>query len=343
MITQSYTLSLQPGGFPVRVPCVQWDNNSRDITFHLVSGGTSFYPPDGAVVTIDGTKPDGKSFSVAGAFSSSDVTVSLTQQMTAAAGEVPCQLTITSDTAVLGTARFILAVSEAAIPTDPDLSSSEMSVFETLKNATVQSASAAAASEAAAAESAKQAAVSATASEAAAADSATAAANSAAEAAAAVSGKADLAVPAAAGNLAKLTAQGNLADTGFAVSVGTWTPVVTGATSYTGQAGAYLKMGDLVLIQFYAYGTFGGSATEKFSVTGCPFAPVTGSGGGGILSGYTSAANIIPTGWRIGREGDIWAAGQATGTNGAKYNTDAIYQKASGDFMVSGTIAFEID
>jgi hypothetical protein len=325
MIIQSYTLSLQPGGFPVRVPCVQWDNNSRDITFHLVSGGTSFYPPDGAVVTIDGTKSDGKSFSVAGAFSSSDVTVSLTQQMTAVAGDVPCQLTITSDTAVLGTARFILAVSEAAIPTDPDLSSSDMSAFESLKNAAAQSASAAAEQATAAA------------------NSATAAANSATEAAAAVSGKADLAVPAAVGNLAKLTAQGNLADAGLAVSMGAWTPVVTGATSYTSQAGTYLKIGNLVLLQFYVYGTFGGSATEKFSVTGCPFAPATGSGGGGILSGYTSAANIIPTGWRIDREGGIWATGQATGTDGAKYNTDAIYQRASGDFMVAGTIAFGVN
>ena len=200
-----------------------------------------------------------------------------------------------------------------------------MSAFETLKNAAAQSASAAAEQATAAA------------------DSAAAAASSATEAAAAVSGKADLAVPAAAGNLAKLTAQGNLADTGLAVSVGTWTPVVTGATSYTGQSGTYLEMGNLVLIQFYAYGTFGGSTTEKISITGCPFSPVIGSGGGGILSGYTSAANIIPTGWRIDREGGIWATGQATGTDGAKYNTDEIYQKASGDFMVSGTITFHVN
>lgn len=102
-------------------------------------------------------------------------------------------------------------------------------------------------------------------------------------------------------------------------------------------------MGNLVLIQFYAYGTFSGSATEKFSITGCPFSPVAGSGGGGVLSGYTSAANIIPTGWQIDREGDIWATGQATGTDGAKYNSDAIYQKASGDFMVTGTIAFRVN
>lgn len=314
MITQTYTLSLQPGGAPLRIPCVQRDANSRDITFDLTSGGVAFSPPDGAVVTIDGTKPDGKSFSTAGTISGTKITVTLSQQMTAVAGDVPCQLTITSGTAVLGTERFILAVSEAAIPTDPDLSSSDMSVFETLKNSAAQSASAAAASAA-----------------------------QANAAAAAMANKADKVVPSAPGNVAVLDANGNLADSGITGTLGTWTPTVSGATSYTNQTGTYLKMGNLVLLQFYAYGTFGGSATEKFSITGCPFSPAIASGGGGILSGYTAAANIIPTGWRIDREGDIWAAGQATGTDGAKYNSDAIYQKASGDFMVAGTIAFRMN
>lgn len=313
MITQTYTLSLQPGGAPLRIPCVQRDANSRDITFDLTSGGVAFSPPDGAVITIDGTKPDGKSFSAAGTISGSTITVTLSQQMTAVAGDVPCQLTITSGTAVLGTARFILAVSEAAIPTNPDLSSSDMSVFETLKNAAAQSASAAAAS--------------------------AAQANAAADK---MANKVDKVVPSAPGNVAVLDANGNLADSGITGTLGTWTPVVSGATSYTNRIGTYLKMGNLVLIQFYAYGTFGGSTTEKFSITGCPFSPATASGGGGIISGYTSAANIIPTGWQINQKGHLFPAGQATGTDGAKYNSDAIYQKASGDFMAAGTIAFRV-
>lgn len=321
MITQTYTLSLQPGGAPLRIPCVQRDANSRDITFDLTSGGVAFSPPDGTVATIDGTKPDGKSFSAAGTISGTKITVTLSQQMTAVAGDVPCQLTITSGTAVLGTARFILAVSEAAIPTDPDLSASDMSVFETLKNAAAQSASAAAASAAQAAESANR--------QVGTPNLADSAVTNAKISNGAVS----------TGKLASGAVTPAKISDDFA---GTWTPVVTGAASYTNQTGSYIKLGKMIVIQFYAYGTFGGDVTEKISITGCPFAPATGSGGGGVLSGYTSAANIIPTGWRIDREGDIWATGQATGTDGAKYNSDAIYQKASGDFMVAGTIAFRV-
>lgn len=317
MITQTYTLSLQPGGAPLRIPCVQRDANSRDISFDLTSGGVAFSPPDGAVVTIDGTKPDGKSFSHTGTISGNTVTVTLTQQMTAVAGDVPCQLTIAIGTAVLGTARFILAVSEAAIPTAPDLSTSDMSVFETLKNSAAQSAITAA-------------------------EQAAAAANSATAAAAAVSGKADLAVPAAVGNLAKLTAQGNLADAGLAVSAGTWTPTVSGAGSYTSQVGAYVKLGKFIILQFYVYGTFAGSASDKIVISGCPVAPTSTAAGGGMISGYTSAANVIPTGWRIDREGAIHPVGQSTGTDGAKYSSDAIFQKTDGEFSVAGTIAFRV-
>lgn len=317
MITQTYTLSLQPGGAPLRIPCVQRDANSRDITFDLTSGGIAFSPPNGAVVTIDGTKPDGKSFSHTGTVSGSTVTVTLTQQMTAVAGDVPCQLTIASGTAVLGTARFILAVSEAAIPTAPDLSTSDMSVFETLKNSAAQSAITAA-------------------------EQAEAAANSATAAAAAVSGKADLAVPATAGNLAKLTAQGNLADAGLAVSAGTWTPSVSGAGSYTSQVGNYVKLGKVIILQFYVYGTFAGKTSDKIVISGCPVSPATTAAGGGMISGYTSAANVIPTGWRIDREGDIHPIGQETGTDGAKYSSDAIFQKTGGEFSAAGTIAFVV-
>nr|DAV01074.1 MAG TPA: BppU domain protein [Caudoviricetes sp.] len=319
MITQTYTLSLQPGGAPLRIPCVQRDANSRDITFDLTSGGVAFSPPDGAVVTFDGTKPDGKSFSTAGAISGTKITVTLSQQMTAVAGDVPCQLTITSGTAVLGTARFILAVSEAAIPTDPDLSTSDMSVFETLKNAAAQSAITAA-------------------------EQATAAANSATAAAAAVSGKADLAVPAAAGNLAKLTAQGNLADAGFAVSMGTWTPSVSGAGSYDTQSGSYLKIGNVVVLQFYVYGTFAGSATEKITIKGCPFSPAAQAAGGGSLSGYTAGANIVFSGWAISTAGNITPRGQEVGTTTAwKWEKTEIYQTVSNAFSASGTIAFRVN
>ncbi len=326
MITQSYTVSLQPGGIPARIPCVQGDAGSRTLSLSLTSGGTSFSPPTGTVATFDGTKPDGKSFSASGTISGSTVSVTLTAQMTAVAGEIPCRLTLVSGTETLGTATLLLVVSPAAIPTDPDLSASEISAFTTLKNAAAGSASAAASSASAAAASAAQAA-----------ESATAAVTAAA-------GKADKVTPSAAGNMATLSAGGNLADSGLAVSSGTWTPVVSGAASYTLQTGRYIKIGDMAVVTFSVYGTFAGSTTERISVSGCPLAPADNhTSGGGSLSGYTAAANIVFTGWETNANGKFYAGGQQTGTTGTnKWSSTAIYQKASGDFSCGGTIAFRV-
>lgn len=321
MITQTYTLSLQPGGAPLRVPCVQRDANSRDISFELTSGGVAFSPPNGAVVTIDGTKPDGKSFSTAGAISGTKITVTLTQQMTAVAGDVPCQLTIASGTAVLGTARFILAVSEAAIPTAPDLSTSDMSVFETLKNSAAQSASAAAASAAQAAAAANRQV------------GTTNIADSAVTNVKIANGAVST------GKLSSGAVTPEKISDSFAIA---WTPTVSGAGSYTSQVGAYVKLGKLIILHFYVYGTFAGNASDKIVISGCPVAPTSTAAGGGMISGYTSAANVIPTGWRIDREGAIHPVGQSTGTDGAKYSSDAIFQKTDGEFSAAGTIAFVV-
>lgn len=332
MITQTYTLSLQPGGVPLRIPCVQRDANSRDISFDLTSCGVAVSPPDGAVATFDGTKPDGKSFSTAGTISGTKITVTLSQQMTAVAGDVPCQLTITSGTAVLGTARFILAVSAAAIPTDPDLSTSDMSVFETLKNSAAQSAITAA-------------------------EQAAAAANSASSAASVVethdqnlsahatllAGKANICPAAAPGNLAGLGTYGQLMDLGFRVNVGTWKPVVSGAGRYDTQSGSYLKIGNVVVLQFYVNGTFAGSATEKITINGCPFSPAAQAAGGGSLSGYTAGANIVFSGWAISPAGNITPRGQEVGTTTAwKWEKTEIYQTVNNVFSASGTIAFRM-
>ncbi len=186
MITQPYSLSLQPGGVPIRIPCVQGDASSRTISLSLISCGATFTPPSGAVVTFDGTKPDGKSFSVSGTISGSTVSVTLTAQMTAVAGETPCQLTIISGTEVLGTARILLCVQPSAISDDPDLSETELSAIADLRDAAITSKEEAAAAASNAAASASAASASADAATSAAASAATsAAAASAAESAAA--------------------------------------------------------------------------------------------------------------------------------------------------------------
>lgn len=129
-------------------------------------------------------------------------------------------------------------------------------------------------------------------------------------------------------------------DLGFRVNVGTWTPVVSGAKSYSSQIGTYCHIGNLAILQFSVYGSFGGDVTKKISITGCPITPESVSGGGGTLSGYTAAANVVFAGWSLSSAGVISPVGQETGTSAShKYSSDQIFEKASGDFSASGTIA----
>lgn len=329
MLTLTLPLSLSPNTPPLRIPVAQNDSQSRTLIFRLTAPSGAPNLPDGAIVTMDGTKPDGKSFSHTGTLANDRATVTLTRQMCAVAGEVACQLTITHGDEILGSARFFLMVQEAAIPTDPDLSASELTAFQELRNQAPGWVSAAS-------------------------ESAAAAANSASTAASVVethdqnlsahatllAGKANICPAAAPGNLAGLGTSGQLMDLGFRVNVGTWTPVVSGAKSYSSQIGTYCHIGNLAILQFSVYGSFGGNVTEKISITGCPITPESVSGGGGTLSGYTAAANVVFSGWSLSRAGVISPVGQETGTSAShKYSSDQIFEKASGDFSASGTIA----
>lgn len=329
MLTLTLPLSLSPNTPPLRIPVAQNDSQSRTLIFRLTAPSGAPNLPDGAIVTMDGTKPDGKSFSHTGTLQNDRATVTLTRQMCAVAGEVPCQLTITHGDEILGSARFFLMVQEAAIPTDPDLSASELTAFQELRNQAPGWVSAAS-------------------------ESAAAAANSASAAASVVethdqnlsahatllAGKANICPAATPGNLAGLGTSGQLMDLGFRVNVGTWTPVVSGAKSYSSQIGTYCHIGNLAILQFSVYGSFSGDVTKKISITGCPITPESVSGGGGTLSGYTAAANVVFSGWSLSSAGVISPVGQETGTSAShKYSSDQIFEKASGDFSASGTIA----
>ncbi len=143
MIQQKYVLNMVPGGSPVRVHVSQYDEDSRELVFWLYSGsgsGPAFTVPDGAVVTCDGTKPDGKGFSVLADHNGDTVTVTVTKQMTAVGGETRCQLTVNKDGAVLGSANFVLIAERGALDADADMSASEYSVFEDLRNQTATNA-----------------------------------------------------------------------------------------------------------------------------------------------------------------------------------------------------------
>ena len=182
IVTQNYDLDMIPGDVPLIVPVKQYDNTSRQIQFTLYSGSNAFILQSTASVRCDGTKPDGNGFSETCSYSGNVVTLVVTQQMAAVSGNVPCQLTVTDGTGVIGTATFILFVWPAALNSGTVVSDSDV--------AAIIAQAQAAANSAAEAESAAN------------------------EAVSAVASKADKAQPSAANNVALLSADGNLLDSG---------------------------------------------------------------------------------------------------------------------------------
>lgn len=124
---QKYTLNMIPGGMPLRIPVHQYDAGTRTLKFTLKAGAEAYSVPTGSTITIEGTKPDGHSFQYGASASGAVVTATVTQQMTACAGETAAQLTIRKNGTVLGSARFLLVVERNVLPEDADLSETELS------------------------------------------------------------------------------------------------------------------------------------------------------------------------------------------------------------------------
>ena len=131
MYTQTTNLSVIPSGVRPVIPCSQYDNQLQAIRFNLYKEGTPFTIPSGAAVLINGYKPDNTAFSYAAtATSGNTATFSVTQQMTAVAGDVECELRVRTASEIIGTLNFILRVEEAPLHDDSVLSETEIPLIE---------------------------------------------------------------------------------------------------------------------------------------------------------------------------------------------------------------------
>lgn len=88
----------------------------RTATINLYAVNEAYTIPVGATVKIQATKPSGLGFDVACTFSGSVVTVVSTETMTEEAGRFPCELRITKDSDVIGTANFMFVVEPSPHP-----------------------------------------------------------------------------------------------------------------------------------------------------------------------------------------------------------------------------------
>ena len=121
-ITQEINLNLIPGAIPPRISVSQYDDASRSLVFRLYNGAVSFTPGSGTTVQIRGTKPDNKGFEYAASIAGSTVTATITDQMTAVAGDVRCEIVLKDSTKTIGTGNFVLEVERAALGEDTDIS-----------------------------------------------------------------------------------------------------------------------------------------------------------------------------------------------------------------------------
>lgn len=131
MITQTYTLDLIPHGEPLIVHASQYDTESRTLVFNLVKEGVAF-DATGMSASIRGTKPDNTGFMYAMTVSGTSVSIDIKDQMTALAGNVPCEVLIADANGSLGTANFTLRVEKSALDDETVISETDIPVFEEL-------------------------------------------------------------------------------------------------------------------------------------------------------------------------------------------------------------------
>lgn len=131
MYAQDMDLNIVPVGICPVIHCSQYDNNLSAIRFRLYKNSVEFPVPSWAAVIINGQKPDKTGFSyAASAISGNVVTIDVTQQMTAIAGDVLCELRLRSNAQIIGTLNFILRVEPAPLTNETIISETEIPLIE---------------------------------------------------------------------------------------------------------------------------------------------------------------------------------------------------------------------
>jgi hypothetical protein len=198
MITQSTNLNLIPGQVLPHINVSQYDYGSRTLEFKLFNGNQSFTLTSSMTAKISGTKADMHGFEYDATVDTTNqkIVADLTQQMTAAAGDVTCELIIKKSGERLGTCNFVISVEKAALGDDTIVSDTELPAIIAEATAQMEAAAQSASQAATSAQSAATSASSASTSATNAASSATSAANSATSASNSASSASDSATSA---------------------------------------------------------------------------------------------------------------------------------------------------
>lgn len=129
------------------------------------------------------------------------------------------------------------------------------------------------------------------------------------------------------------------------VKQGTWTPTVTGCSSYSIRQGWYMKIGDVVTIGWLVTGTFSSSTTTStvLTISGVPFTngDALASGGGVVYNGWINIDGYF-VGWALnGGSTQIQArTADSSHTAGGIALGTGLYNNPGATFTVSGTLTY---
>lgn len=128
-----YTLNLRPNySVETIIDISQYDTELRVIDIDLYYGNQPYEIPEDAVITARGTKADNTVFEDVLPWEGNTTTWSISGQISLFPGLVPCQLRVTKDGEIIGTAAFRLKIQES--PFDAEnavLSESQLPLLET--------------------------------------------------------------------------------------------------------------------------------------------------------------------------------------------------------------------
>lgn len=130
MITQSYKLNMIPDGTTVFVNVSQYDELSRTIEMSLFSGSLVYEIPVGSAVTVRGTKADNTGFEYPCTFTGNVVSFDIQPQMTIFSGLVDCELRISDNGEIIGSANFKLRVEPTPLGTGTVISDTDLPLLE---------------------------------------------------------------------------------------------------------------------------------------------------------------------------------------------------------------------
>lgn len=124
---QTTNLQIAPGGVKPVIHVSQYDVG-RQFSLRLFDGSLPYTPPTGALVFLNGEKPDGKGFSYTDNVSVDEnvVTITTTIQMTLLEGTVRCELRLYKNGLNIGTVNFDMVVEHSPLNENTDISETEI-------------------------------------------------------------------------------------------------------------------------------------------------------------------------------------------------------------------------